>query len=145
MKLALIATLAALALSPRLAQEPVVTKAADVKWGDHPSVKGAFLAVQSGDPAKGACVVMMIFPKGLTIPAHTHTASEGVTVVSGTAIFGSGVKADPSKGTELSAGSFIQFPAKSSHWAIAKEEFIITVNIGQAVDFHLCEEGETRA
>ena len=142
MKITLIAILAAVALSPRATQDPVVTKAADVKWGDHPSVKGAFLAVQSGDPAKGACVVMMKFPKGLTIPAHTHSASEVVTVVSGTAIFGSGTKADPSKGTELGAGSFIQVPAKSPHWAVAKEEFIITVNFSQAVDFHLCEEGK---
>lgn len=142
MKITLIAILAAVALSPRAAQEPVVTRASDVKWGDHPSIKGAFLAVQSGDPAKGACVVMMKFPKGITIPAHTHTASEVVTVVSGTAIFGSGVKADPSKGTELTGGSFILVPAKSPHWAIAKEEFIITVNFSQAVDFHLCEEGK---
>ena len=140
MKISLMAILLAAALTPCGAQDPVVTKAADVKWGDHPSVKGALLAVQSGDPSKGACVLMMKFPKGLTIPAHTHTASEVVTVVSGTAIFGSGVKADPSKGTELSAGSFIQVPAKSPHWAIAKEEFIITVNFSQAVDFHLCEE-----
>jgi len=140
MKITLIAILAVVALSSRAAQDPVVTKAADVKWGDHPSVKGAFLAVQSGDPAKGACVVMMKFPKGLTIPAHTHTASEVVTVVSGTAIFGSGVKADPSNGNELSAGSFIQVPAKSPHWAFAKEEFIITVNFSQAVDFFPCAE-----
>ena len=142
MKISLIAILASVALFPCAAQDPVITKAADVKWGDHPSVKGAQLAVQSGDPAKGACVLMMKFPKGLTIPAHTHTASEVVTVVSGTAIFGSGVKADPSKGTELSAGSFIQVPGKSPHWAFAKEEFIITVNFSQAVDFHLCEEGK---
>jgi quercetin dioxygenase-like cupin family protein len=140
MKMTLMAILATVALIPRAAQEPVVTKAADVKWGDHPSIKGAWLAVQSGDPAKGACVVMMKFPKGLTIPAHTHTASEVVTVVSGTAIFGSGEKVDVSKGSELGAGSFILVPAKSPHWAVAKEEFIITVNFSQAVDFHLCEE-----
>ena len=140
MKMTLMAILATVALIPRAAQEPVVTKAADVKWGDHPSIKGAWLAVQSGDPAKGACVVMMKFPKGLTIPAHTHTASEVVTVVSGTAIFGSGEKVDISKGSELGAGSFIVVPAKSPHWAVAKEEFIITVNFSQAVDFHLCEE-----
>jgi quercetin dioxygenase-like cupin family protein len=142
MKIILMAILAGLALSPRAAQDPVVTKAADVKWVDHPSIKGGFLAVQSGDPAKGACVVMMKFPKGTVIPAHTHTASEVVTVVSGTAIFGSGVKAEASKGTELGAGSFILVPAKSPHWAIAKEEFIITVNFSQAVDFHLCEQGK---
>lgn len=140
MKLLLIALLAAVPVLPCAAQDPVVTKAADVKWGDHPSVKGAFLAVQSGDPAKGACVVMMKFPKGLSIPPHTHTASEVVTVVSGCAVFGSGVTADVSKGAELGAGSFILVPSKSPHWAFAKEEFIITVNFSQAVDFHLCSE-----
>jgi quercetin dioxygenase-like cupin family protein len=140
MKLTLISILAAVSLFPCAAQEPVVTKAADVKWGDHPAIKGAMLAVQSGDPAKGACVLMMKFPKGLTIPAHTHTASEVVTVVSGTALFGSGETVDLSKGTELSAGSFILVPSKSPHWAYAKEEFIITVNFSQAVDFHLCGE-----
>ena len=140
MKITLMAILAAVALIPRAVQEPVVTKAADVKWGEHPSIKGAWLAVQSGDPAKGACVVMMKFPKGLTIPAHTHTASEVVTVVSGTAIFGSGEKVDVSKGSELGAGSFILVPAKSPHWAVAKEEFIITVNFSQAVDFFPCAE-----
>ncbi len=140
MKITLIAFLSVVALIPRAAQEPVITKAADVKWGDHPSIKGAWLAVQSGDPAKGACVVMMKFPKGITIPAHTHTASEVVTVVSGTAIFGSGEKVDVSKGSELGAGSFILVPAKSPHWAVAKEEFIITVNFSQAVDFIPCVE-----
>lgn len=140
MKAVLLAILAVVAVPQDAAKDPVVTKAADVKWVDHPSVKGAFLAVQSGDPSKGACVVMMKFPKGLTIPAHTHTASEVVTVVSGTAVFGSGEKADVSKGTELGAGSYIQVPAKSPHWAFAKEEFIISVNFSHAVDFHLCEE-----
>lgn len=140
MKISLIAILAAVALFPRAAQDPVVTKAADVKWGDHPFIKGGLLAVQSGDPAKGACVVMMKFPKGTTIPAHTHTASEVVTVVSGTAVFGSGETVDLSKGAELGAGSFILVPGKSPHWAFAKEEFIITVNFSGAVDFHLCGE-----
>ncbi len=140
MKITLIAILAIMALIPRAAQEPVVTKAAEVKWGDHPSVKGGFLAVQSGELAKGACVLMMKFPKGLTIPAHTHTASEVVTVVSGTALFGSGETVDLSKGTELSSGSFILVPGKSPHWAFAKEEFIITVAFSGAVDFHLCGE-----
>ena len=141
MKLVLFAILAAVAAPFQAASpDPVIVKTADVKWGDHPSVKGAFLAVQSGDPSKGACVLMMKFPKGLTIPAHTHTASEVVTVVSGTALFGSGETIDLSKGAELGAGSFILVPGKSPHWAFAKEEFIITVNFSGAVDFHLCGE-----
>jgi hypothetical protein len=76
MKISWIAILAAVAVFPRAAQDPVVTKAADVKRGPHPSVTGAF--------AKGACVVMMKFPKGLTIPAHTHTSNEVVSTSGGT-------------------------------------------------------------
>jgi quercetin dioxygenase-like cupin family protein len=140
MKIGWIAILAAVALFPRATQDPVLTKASEVKWGPHPSVTGAFAAVQSGDPSKGACVVMMKFPKGLTIPAHTHTASEVVTVVSGTALFGAGETVDLSKGAELGAGGFIVVPGKSPHWAFAKEEFILTVTFSQAVDFHLCGE-----
>jgi quercetin dioxygenase-like cupin family protein len=139
MKAALLAMLSVVVLAQDAGKDPVVTKAADVKWVDHASVKGAFMAGQSGDPSKGACVVMMKFPKGTAIPAHTHTASEVVTVVSGTSVFGSGTKADLSKGAELGAGSFILVPGKSPHWAFAKEEFIITVNFSGAVDFHLCE------
>lgn len=121
-------------------KETVVVKAANVKWGDHPNVQGAKMAVQSGDPAKGASAVLMKFPKGTTVPAHWHTAGETVTVVSGSAVFGSGETVDAAKGTELGSGSYILVPSKNPHWAIAKEEFVITVAFDKPVDFVLCGE-----
>ena len=121
-------------------KETVVVKAADVKWGNHPNVEGAKLAVQSGDPAKGASVVLMKFPKGMTVPAHWHTSGETVTIVSGVAVLGSGEAVDAAKGTELGAGSYSVIPGKAPHWAIAKEELVITVAFEKPVDFHLCSE-----
>lgn len=124
---------------PVPAPEVVVVKAANVKWGDHPSVRGAKMCVLSGDPAKGPSVLMMKFPKGLTVPAHWHTSNETVTVVSGTALFGTGEKVDETKATELGSGSYMLIPSKSPHWSIAKEEVVISVALDKPADFNLCE------
>jgi quercetin dioxygenase-like cupin family protein len=121
-------------------KETVVVRASEVKWGDHPFVKGAQMCVQDGDPAKGPSVLMMKFPKGMTIPAHWHTSDEAVTVVSGSAVFGSGETVDVSKGTELGAGSYIIIPGTKPHWAVAKSEVVITVTLTKAADFHACGE-----
>jgi len=124
--------------APVAPKETVVVSAANVKWVPHPSVEGAKMAVQSGDPAKGACVVLMKFPKGMTVPAHFHTANETVTLVSGVAQFGTGETVDAAKATELMPGSYITIPGKNPHWAIAKEEFVISVAMDKASDFMLC-------
>ncbi|NOT32192.1 MAG: cupin domain-containing protein [Planctomycetes bacterium] len=121
-------------------RETVVVSAANVKWGPHPFVEGAKMAVQSGDPSKGPSVLLMKFPKGMTIPAHWHTATETVTLVSGTALLGSGETVDATKGTEIGAGSFAVIPGKNRHWAIAKEEFVISVALDKAADFTPCGE-----
>lgn len=121
-------------------KETVVVRAADVKWGDHPFVKGAQMCVQHGDPGKGPSVLLMKFPKGMTIPAHWHTSDEAVTVVSGSAVFGSGETVDASKGTELGAGSYIIIPGTNPHWAVAKSELVITATLTKPADFHACGE-----
>ncbi len=125
---------------PSAPKETTVVKTADVKWGDHPFVQGAKLAVQSGDPAKGSAVLLMKFPKGMTIPAHWHTAAETVTIVSGIALLGNGETVDAAKGIEVGPGSYAVIPGKNPHWAIAKEELVFSVTLDKAVDFHLCGE-----
>ena len=119
-------------------KETVVVKVADIKWVDNPNVAGAKMAVESGDPAKGPAVVMMKFPKGMTVPAHWHTASETVTVISGSGTFGTGETVDASKGTEVSSGCYMIIPSKNPHWAIAKEELVISIALDKPVDFNLC-------
>ena len=140
MKLALLAVLVAGTLFQAAPRDTVLVKAADVKWGDHPFIKGGMLAVQSGDPSKGPSVVMMKFPKGLTIPAHTHTSDETVTVVAGCGVFGGGETIDVSKGTELGAGSYVVIPGKNPHWLVVKEDLIVTVNLNLPADIQLCGE-----
>lgn len=122
------------------AKPTVVVKAADAKWGDHPFVKGGKLCVMSGDPHAGNSVLMMQFPKGMTIPAHWHTSDEVVTVVSGLAIFGAGEVVDAAKGTEVGPGSYAVIPGKNPHWAIVKEDLVITVTMNLPADFHACGE-----
>lgn len=152
MKTALVALMAAASFATVFPQDPpkpqpqaapketVVVRTADVKWGPHPFIEGAKMAVQSGDPSKGPSVLLMKFPKGMTIPAHWHTATETVTVVSGVALLGSGETVDAAKGTEVGSGSFAVIPGKNPHWAIAKEEFVISVALDKAADFTACGE-----
>ncbi|HYF01478.1 MAG TPA: cupin domain-containing protein [Planctomycetota bacterium] len=128
------------ARSSERAQDPVLVKASETQWADHPFIKGARLAVQSGDPAKGPSVLLMKFPKGMTIPPHTHTSDETVTVVSGRAVLGQGESVDLSKGTEVGPGSYAFIPGKAPHWAVAQEDFVITVTLNRPADFHLCEK-----
>ena len=135
---ALIVLLLAGAPVPTPSQATVLTKAGEVRWGDHPFIKGAKLAVQSGDPGKGPSVLLMKFPKGMTIPAHTHTADETVTIVAGSGVFGDGETVDAAKGASLSRGGFLSIPGKAAHWAIVKEELVMTVTMSQAADIHFC-------
>jgi quercetin dioxygenase-like cupin family protein len=124
--------------TPAAPKEAVVVTAANVKWGPHPFVEGAKMAVQSGDPLKGPSVLLMKFPKGMTIPAHWHTATETVTVVGGVALLGTGETVDAGKGAEVGVGSYAVIPGKIPHWAIAKEELVISVAMDKAADFTAC-------
>ena len=133
-----IRTLFLISALPLAAQTPKLVKAADVAWGPHPFLQGAFLAVQSGDPGTGPSVLLMKFPKGMTIPPHTHTASETVTLVSGSGLFGGGETVEAAKGAVLGHGSFIVLPSGAPHWALAKEELVISVAMDRAADFHPC-------
>ncbi|HJV91638.1 MAG TPA: cupin domain-containing protein [Holophagaceae bacterium] len=131
-------TLLLLATLPLAGQAPKLVKATDVPWGPHPFLQGAFLAVQSGDPGGGPSVLLMRFPKGMTIPPHTHTATETVTLVSGSGLFGGGETVEAAKGMALGRGSFITIPGGAPHWAIAQEELVISVAMDRAADFHPC-------
>src|SRR5262245_7209774 len=67
----------------------------DIKWGDIPpslpQVKGGKFAVLEGDPkAAGPLTFRLKVPAGYKIQAHTHPATEHVTVISGEAMMGMG-------------------------------------------------------
>ena len=91
----------------------------DVKWGPAPPTfpKGAEVAVLSGDPSKdGLFVIRIKMPSGYKFPAHNHPTDEYVTVISGNFHVGMGDKLDEKKAIELTAGGYVEAPAKMNHY-----------------------------
>jgi len=82
-----------------------------------------------GDPSKEGMFTMRLkVPAGYKIAPHFHGADEHVTVISGTIQVALGETFDASKLKTLPAGSFSVIPAKSHHFAFAKEETVIQLH-----------------
>jgi hypothetical protein len=95
-----------------------------VKWEETPLLPGAKIAVLYGDLAKpGLVTFRVLFPVNYKIPAHHHSATENLTVISGPIYDGLGKRLDPSKGTAYPAGSFFVLPGNSDHslWTTDRE------------------------
>src|SRR5215212_9860575 len=71
----------------------------------------ATAAVQSGDPSKGASVLLAKGSAGCLIPWHWHTPTEHVMVVTGTAK----VEMKDGKSAILGAGGYAMMPSKHVH------------------------------
>ena len=114
------------------AQEaPVLVSPDDVKWVDGPPnlPPGAKSALIFGDPkVAGPFTLRLKMPAGSKIPPHFHPDTETVTVLSGAFSVSMGDTFDASKGKSMPVGSFIAVPAKSPHFAFAKEETLIQVS-----------------
>jgi quercetin dioxygenase-like cupin family protein len=113
------------------APKHVMTKPADLKWGDPPPVfeKGASFTVISGNPAEaGLYVVRLKMPAGYKIAPHWHPTDEHVTVISGTFALGMGEKFDKATMTVLPAGGYALLPAEMRHYAMAKTAAIVQVH-----------------
>ena len=103
----------------------------DLQWTDGPGSlpAGAKVAVIEGDPKVAGLFTMRLkLPSDYKIPAHWHPADEHVTVISGTFNMGMGDKLDVAKGMAMPVGSFAVMPAKSNHFAWAKEEAVIQLH-----------------
>jgi quercetin dioxygenase-like cupin family protein len=128
--------LAAVAPAPVLAgagvQEHVVVSPDMVPWKPAPPAlpKGAEFAVLSGDPSQeGQAFVMRVkFPANYRVPAHWHSTSETVTVLSGTFNIGMGDQLNRAGAQALEAGGFVLMPAKTHHFAWVDTETVIQVN-----------------
>lgn len=99
------------------AQDAVVWPAADIKWVDSATMKGAKTAVLWGDPAKGAFGALNRLPAGMELPNHWHSADRRVVAVSGTVWIS--VQGKPAK--DMGAGSYASIPAKVPHSAGCKK------------------------
>ncbi len=131
--LAMIAALASVATLPAQAADGdhVFLNPGDIKWGPAPPTlpPGAKAAVLAGDPGKpGPFVLRLMAPAGYKIPAHWHTQTENLTVISGVLFLGAGDKLDTKGGKALKAGGYHLLPGKAHHYAYSKGPVVIQVH-----------------
>ena len=126
--------LAGAALTPALAQDNMgYAPMAKAKFGNLPVIpKCGTLAVASGDPTKGAAVVLIKAASGCVIPWHWHTASEQLMFVSGSA------KVDMKDGApaRLHTGDYLSLPSKNVHQFTCVAACTFFLETGGAFDIH---------
>lgn len=102
----------------------------EIRWQNIPGGLGAQVANIYGDPSKpGLYVVRVRFPPHVMDLPHSHSEDRHVTVIKGIWFAGTGVMFDPSKATQLKAGSYMFHPAEAVHWdgAASDEEAIVQI------------------
>jgi ChrR-like protein with cupin domain len=125
------ALVAVFAATAHAAEQGVLVNAGDLKWGDAPPVlpKGAKVAVLNGDPFKpGQYTLRLSLPANYSLPPHWHTATENLTIVSGTFYIGMGDKAVAKDVHELKSGGYHYLPAKQHHYAFTKSATVVQVS-----------------
>ena len=119
--------------APFFAQSAHVVVPADkVQWAPAPPFlpAGAEIAVLEGNPSeKGPVTLRLRFPANYEIPAHWHSMTERVTVVSGMFNVGMGAKLDRRTSQALEPGGFVLLPAKMNHFAWTGEPTVVQVNL----------------
>ena len=108
---------------------PTIMLPDQIQWsaGTGP-LAGAEMAVLVGDPSKpGPFTIRLRIPDGGKLPAHYHSDTERVTVISGTLLVGIGDTMVESSMTTLPAGSFVSIPAGVHHYAMAKGQTVLQV------------------
>ena len=118
---------------PAFAQASHVLVPADkIQWGPAPPVlpSGAEIAVLEGNPSeKGPLTLRLRFPANYNIPAHWHSMSERVTVLSGALDVGMGDKLDRKASQKLAPGGYVSLPAKMHHFAWAATPTVVQINL----------------
>ena len=118
---------------PAFAQESHVLVPADkIQWGPVPPVlpAGAEIAVLEGNPSeKGPLTLRLRFPANYNIPAHWHSMSERLTVLSGALNVGMGDKLDRKVTQKLAPGGYVSLPAKMHHFAWAATPTVVQINL----------------
>jgi len=110
----------------------VVVPADKVQWGPAPPVlpAGAQIAVLEGNPAeKGAVVLRLKLPANYNIPAHWHSMTERLTVLTGSFHIGMGDKLDRQASQTLAPGGFVSLPANMRHFAWTSAPTVVQINL----------------
>jgi quercetin dioxygenase-like cupin family protein len=116
--------LAVVLAAPASAQEYTAVMERDIKWQDAPSIgPGAKTALIQGDPkSSGPFVMRLKVPPKTTIGAHTHPATENVTILSGTLYFAAGDKLDPKTAKAFGPGSYFSIDQGKPMVAYTKDK-----------------------
>ncbi len=121
------------AAGPVFAQSAhLLVPADEVQWGPAPPAlpAGAQIAVLEGNPSeKGPITLRLRFPANYDIPAHWHSMTERVTVLSGTFFVGMGDRLDRHAGRTLEPGGFVSLPANMHHFGWTTTPTIVQVNL----------------
>jgi len=121
------------AVAPAFAQSMHVLVPADkVQWGPAPPAlpPGAEISVLEGNPAaKGPITLRLRLPANYNIPAHWHSMTERVTVLSGALQVGMGDKLDRKASQPLEPGGFVSLPAKMHHFAWTAVPTVIQISL----------------
>lgn len=121
-----------LTAGPTFAQSHVLVPADAIQWAPAPPVlpAGAQIAVLEGDPsAKGMVTMRLRFPANYDIPAHWHSMTERVTVLSGALNVGMGDRLDRQASQKLAPGGFVSLPAKMRHFAWTTSPTVVQINL----------------
>ncbi len=110
----------------------VLVPADKVQWGPAPPIlpAGAQIAVLEGNPSeKGPVTLRLRFPANYNIPAHWHSMTERITVLSGTFHVGMGDKLDRQASQTLEPGGFVSLPANMHHFAWTATPTVVQINL----------------
>lgn len=133
-------------VSPALAQATHIVVPADkVQWGPAPPFlpKGAEISVLEGNPAeKGPITLRLRFPANYNIPAHWHSMTERLTVLSGALNVGMGDKLDRAKSQPLQPGGFASLPANMRHFAWTATPTVVQISLEGPFDIFYVSAGD---
>ncbi len=93
-------------------------------------------AVASGDPTKGASVLLLKATPGCVIPWHWHTPNEYVMVVSGAA----SLQMKDDKAVTLTSGAFALMPSHHAHHFKCLRACSIYIYSDAAFDIHYVDK-----
>ena len=124
---------AGIARGQDVAGKPAVRNLPEIKVGPVPGLPTCTPgAVQSGDPTKGASVILAKAAAGCSIPWHWHTPTEHLMLVSGVVR----LEAKGDKPVTLRAGGFALMPSHHIHQFLCTTACILYVYSDAAFDIH---------
>lgn len=94
------------------------------------------IAVERGDPSKGASVLLLKFQPGCRIPWHWHTAGESLILVSGTGT----MQMKDGQPMPAKQGDYVYLPGKNIHQFTANTAVLLYDLPDGAFDIHYVDK-----